>query len=684
MPLKNEHLSSKLPASRVYTLSVTPLGSRIVVLVLVALLVGLLQFLLKTPLNILDERLGSLNWQLNTDTETERRLIIVAIDEKSLQEVGSWPWSRATLAKLSDQLQAYGASSQIYDLVFPEARTDDALLAETFKKNRALIAQIPLLNSTQQTGVASTAFSAQCHEAMPVATGILGNSSSLSYRSNLQDNMSIPAGHITPTVDSDGAVRFQAPFICYQGQAYPSLALAALLHNLQIDQLEWKKAPSLFSLEPDWTLVAPNYPLLQVPLNTLGEMRVNYAKSPSSFITLSAADVLAQRIDPKWLQNNWVLIGATAFSLGDLVPSPHSGLTPGIEIQARLITSLLDQEIPYTPAAQSLYHGVLGLLQAVLLIALASLIGQHRYAFARACLLSTPIVLPLLVLALHQWMISYQLWLGWLPSALFGTIAALSIIALEYLRNRQERQRLYDNLSSYLPESIANEIAFHAPSEQVQARERHFIVLNADLRNFSAYQQQRPAEETALLLHCFFSIATRVIEENKGTVYELHADSLLAVWPLEAPLVAVPQPSNNNPADVAQGQHAYQASQQLHQSLQALLDRPLPETLEPLALGVGIAAGSVTEGTLGAAGRRTQMLLGETVTLALRIQSMTAELAYPTLCNDSFAKLLPVAQKQNVGRYLLEGLTQPRALYSLKTSGKVAQLFPEHKSEHSG
>ena len=65
---------------------------------------------------------------------------------------------------------------------------------------------------------------------------------------------------------------------------------------------------------------------------------------------MSAADVMAGRIEPELLRNAWVLVGGTAFGMSDIVPTPYSGAAYGVELQARLLASLLDVEIPHTPA----------------------------------------------------------------------------------------------------------------------------------------------------------------------------------------------------------------------------------------------------------------------------------------------------------------------------------------------
>ena len=88
-----------------------------------------------------------------------------------------------------------------------------------------------------------------------------------------------------------------------------------------------------------------------------------------------------------------------------------------------------------------------------------------------------------------------NLWLGWVLPALFGTCGALALLLLEMARVRLERSRVFTNLSSYLPDSIARDIAFSLPSSSVEARRVNVTLLNADLRNFSRFGEARPPKK---------------------------------------------------------------------------------------------------------------------------------------------------------------------------------------------
>ena len=261
------------------------------------------------------------------------------------------------------------------------------------------------------------------------------------------------------------------------------------------------------------------------------------------------------------------------------------------------------------------------------------------------------IALPALLLSIHIALLSQlQLWIGWVYPALYSAIAASTLLLLEQTRVRGERSRVLGNLSSYLPGDLAKEIAYTLPSPSINARFLDVTLLSADLRNFSAFSESRPAEESAAVLHFFFTQATSIIEAHGGRVHEFKGDALLAVW-------------DGN--DKSAAERALSAAQ----SMQAAMDKDLlpdyaPEGLQPLALGIGIEQGPALIGSIGPAHRRTHTLLGDTVTIVLRIQDLTADLAQPILLGSCIARQLDHQLVSSQGSYLLGGLKIPHTLFA--------------------
>ncbi len=631
-----------------FALGLTTGRARLLILALAAVVSGAIILMLSSPLTTLEERLGALGWTLTPNTALEQGITLVTIDEKSLAAVGPWPWSREQLARLVSAIDAAGAQLQLHDIVYPEAKPGDAVLVAALQAAQgAVIAHLPDLQSPgQATRVGLMTHSLSGISCDAAAGGLqLGNTGN--FLAPAAAFAAIPKGHIAPIIAADGSVLKTPAVVCVDGSPYPALALTAFLQagNSSAWQATIQAGTSLF--DPAYVLQLQAYPGLDIPLDRDGNLRISYANAPSAYRAVSAIDVMEGTTDLSLLQDAWVLVGGTAFGISDIVPTPYNGVSHGVELQARLLGSLLDVDMPYTPRVSGGLLGLLSLVFAASLYALAAV----RERWAAYGLPAAALLLPLTALSLHlQLLNSFNIWLGWLFPAMYGVFAASLLLLLEQGRVRVERSRVFGNLNSYLPDDIAKEIAYSLPSSSINARRCDLTLLSADLRNFSAFGEARPPEESAAVLHFFFTRATEIVEQHGGRVHEFKGDSLLAVW------------DGHHRQAAEQSLQAAQAMQSaLHHSL--MPERSAPG-LEPLALGVGIEQGPVLMGSIGPAHRRSHMLLGDTVGITLRIQEMTTELAQPILIGECAARQLADLKLESQGSYLLSGLNTPHILFA--------------------
>ena len=671
MSAKQAAPNTALPPSVALTLRINPHASRLLLLLIVLPLLLLLVWLVAPQLRLFEERVSEQRWAAFPKTQPEARFVVVTIDEAALQQLGAWPWSRATLAAVSKKLQQAGAALQIYDLILPEAKTGDDLLAAQLAQTNSVLGILPVLQNNQnlQAGQLGNGVllsnnlnnSLNC-QALPLPT-------TQNYLGNAAAYVNQKVGHIAPNVSADGVIRSQPPVVCVNGKVYPSLTLAALLAEIKQPTLSLEKGTGLFA--PAWWLKVGDTPV-QLPLDAKGNLRLSYQQAPESFATLSIADLMNNNYPAGLLNNTWVLVGATAFGLADVVPTPHAALTAGVELQARLLSALLDENHTYQPQGVWLVT----LIQIVLISGLLLLLAVQRQ-YNVIFLASAALLLPLAQLALHWVGLSHNLWLGWLLPALYSSMAAVALLLLEFARTRFERQRLYQNLSSYLPKNIADQIAFRKTSGVVEGNNQPLLVVYADLRNFTAWQEHLPAEETAALLHYFFITANKTLTQQGGTLHEFRGDAILAAWPI----------ANDAKAKENAITHALAAIEQLQKTLKALLDAPPHPDLEPLGLDFALDIGSVLMGSIGSAQRRSHLLLGQTVTRVVGIQKMTGELGCRVLLGEQAAKTLAPTAVQSQGSYLLDGFSRPIQLFTLRSSelqkqnptNQVLQLHPQSR-----
>jgi adenylate cyclase len=633
---------------------------------LAAIAWALLAWLAQPALQHANERATDSVWQMLADKQPENRVVVVDIDDASLQRIGPWPWPRATQARLATALAAQGASLQLYDVVFADAREGSTELARAFaaadRTSPVVLAQVFAINheSAQSSGqlVGALPGSACLPPAVP-SEGFVANAPGLANR----------AGHITPRLDADGAVRRVPALICNDGRNYPTLALAGMLAAAQpTAPLRVLTEPGTKLTDPAWTLSFPGLPGVQAPLDAQGNLRVPYLKARSAFTSVSAADVLEGRLPHQALRGKWALIGASAFGLSDTVPTALGGAVSGVEVHAQLLTGLLDGAVPFEPKGARWFTALWVAFAVAALLMLAGLRLSPRrpgalwlQSYRVLWLPMAALALGLVTFALHAAALAWAgWWLGWSNAALAIVLSGLILGLCEHARSLAEKGRLFRNLASYLPRAVAEQVALAEPSGDIVAERRDLTVLAADLRNFSAYCEARSPEDAARVLHRFYSTATAIVEAHGGVIEEMVGDSLIALF-------NGPKPEANHAVA------ALSAAREMWLRCSEELPNLPPQGLEPLALGIGLESGMALMGSFGPAGRRVHTVLGQTVTIALRLQDLTAELAYPVLVGDEAASRIGVPFEQSdlalkpLGTFLLPGLRQSSKIFTLRS-----------------
>lgn len=590
----------------------------------------------------LEERSTDLVWRLSADRTDERRLIIVDIDERSLNEVGPWPWPRGTQALLIQRLAQQGVQQQVLDIVFADTTADDAKLADALRQHQPVLSQVFALEQggAPMSGQLQGALGwATCPAPFGTASGYLANTPGIAHTGRAY------AGHITPRVAIDGMVRQQPAVVCYDNKAYPALGLVALMKGSSEVDLVLERGTGW--LDAPWSLRGASPSFSPVPLDRRGDIRIPWRIHPDSFVSVSAADVLAGRVPAGLMDKAWVLVGSSAFGLNDSIATPFNGVSAGMQAHAQIIAGLVDGRMPYQPRLAPFYQALAALAGLSLLVYLS---GKRRFA---------AYLIPLVAAAWASglWgvhalsLVQQSLWLGWVEPAFLVLAAGLALGVVEHAKSRIDRDRLYGHLSSYLPAPVAASLALQPPSSAIEASTRQVSVMFADIRNFSAYCEARPPEEAAAVLHAFFSIATEIVAQHGGIVESLKGDAVVAVWH----------------ADGGSDQHANQALKAavaLQQAIQGVLPDPAPEGLEPLSLGIGLETGPALSGSFGLASRRTHLLLGRTVTIAARLADMTADLSHPILLGEGMAAQVTGVELLSMGTFMIDGLKQPRHLYA--------------------
>jgi len=607
----------------------------------------------------------------------ERRIVVVDIDEKSVQALGPWPWSRTTLASLVEGLEHYKVGLKLYDIVLPDSKPGDERLSQVLANGSPSVwGQVfsiaPDINVSSGHLLGGLDLG-PCPKIAATGYGFVANHAGLM-------GPGATAGHITPIVDSDGGVRRVPAFVCWQGRSYPSLVLAGLL---QVDGGEPQILRGQSWLDAPWRVTLGRLPGVSLPLNDQGQMRVSYQVPRSGFVSVSAVDIIERRAPADMLRGVWALVGSTAFGVGDAIPTPYGGAVGGLEVHAQLLAAALDGRTPYAPSATWLWPAVATTFGLALLLAFATL-GDRATPSGSARSYSgwTLPFLGLLLVAIFYTvhasvLLGLHVWLGWAMPSMVVVLAAILLSGSELARLRWEKTRLFDNLSSYLSAPVAQRVGLSEPSKQIVANYRDVTVMSASLRNFVAFSEDRSPESTALVLHEFVSVVNRVIQSHGGVIHHVNGADVLAVWSDESNLTHSKSASG---AVLAAAKELWDTCESLCQQWQPDHETPLKDQHALLEIGIGVESGLALVGSIGPAERRVHTLIGEPIHVAKALESMTAELSYPILIGPTFHAQLDVEDQHRqpeltrLGKFLLPGITSSQILHAVVVDFNATRL----------
>lgn len=258
-----------------------------------------------------DDLLYDLGQRLNTQP-VPQDIVLVAIDENSLSQLGRWPWSRRLHAALIDRLKADGAKVIALDIVFAEPDTADqpadAQLAEAVARAGNVVLPV-LLESSRVNG--------QLLETLPLPQ-LLEHVAGL--------------GRVHAELDADGIARSIYLWEGVGAPVWPHFAQA----TLKVAGI----APPGLAAQPPATAEARPFALVRAT-----QRRIGFLGPPGHVRTLSYAQVLTGEFVPGVFRDRVVLVGATAAGMGDLLPTPVSGLAAtmsGVEFNANVVAAMRD------------------------------------------------------------------------------------------------------------------------------------------------------------------------------------------------------------------------------------------------------------------------------------------------------------------------------------------------------
>jgi len=644
----------------------------------------------------LDAVLYDTKLQMTMPRTIDDRVVILDIDEKSLAEIGRWPWNRARMATLMDRLfEDYQIRLLGFDVVFAEpddssgmgqldvlARKDlktdsefqssyrrlrpqldyDARFAQSMK-TRPIILGYYLSNHMNEKGSGALPPPVLSSEEMATAAqGSLFLTQWSSFGGNLPEfqKNAAGAGHFNPIVDFDGIVRRVPMLATFQGNYYESLSMAMVRAYLGFP----KVIPGFPGSEAgdssgmlEWLDVGP----LRIPVDEHASALIPYRGYEGSFPYFSMSDILKKRIPVEQLRGRIALVGTSAPGLKDQRATPVGEAYSGVEMHANLIAGMLDGRIKLKPS----YALVIDLLQ-IMVAGLLMIFLLPRLSPLRASLMAVLLLSVLLGVNFLLWQQADFV----LPLAaalvLVMTLFALNMSWGYFVESRSKRQ-MTGLFGQYLPPELVEEMSRDPENYSMAGRKAELTVLFSDVRGFTTISEGLGPDELADLMNEYLGAMTQVIRARRGTLDKYIGDAIMAFW--GAPV-----------DDPDHAKHAVLAAIEMQQAMPALNRALVQKGWPELKIGIGVNTGIMTVGDMGSPVRQSYTVMGDAVNLGSRLEGITKQYGTGMLVGEeTWAKLKDVIAFREMDRVRVKGKAEPVGIY--EPLCEISQMMPAMQTE---
>ena len=637
---------------------------------------------------IYDARLG-----MTMPGQGDPGIVILDIDERSLAEVGRWPWSRNLMARLMDRLfDEYKVALVAFDVIWAERDPssgvdtldalekkelrDDARFRSAYRqlragldydamfaasmKGRAVVLGYFLSsedNALRANAIPPPSLGKDAFGGRPVQifhwTGYTGNLPV--YMANAAS-----AGHFNPIYDRDGVVRRVPMLAEIDGAYYESLSLAVV--RTLLAQQDHGKLPPIEPGIPDaggleWLKVGP----LTIPVDEQAAALVPFRGPRFSFEYLPLADVLAGRAKPEQLRGRIALVGTSAQGLQDLRATPVGKVYPGVEVHANLISGILSDTLKKKPGyilGAEILLLLAGGVTLSLLIPMLSAFWATLAALAGAVLITA---------------IDFVVWTK--AATVLPLAASLLMTAFIYILNmsygyfvESRSKRLVTALfGQYVPPELVGRMADDPEKYSMEPKAAELTILFSDVRGFTGISEALKPEELREYINEYLTDMSNVIRSrHRGTLDKYIGDAIMAFW--GAP-VDDPQHARNGVL----------AALEMQRECKVLNEKFQARGWPALGIGVGLNSGHVRVGDMGSQVRRAYTVMGDPVNVASRLEGRTKYYGVGVLVGETTRNAVSDVVFREVDRVKVKGKAEALSIY--EPIGLESQVEPAVRDE---
>jgi adenylate cyclase len=593
---------------------------------------------MKNGLDPLELKAVDFRFKWRGERPVNQDIVVITIDDDSIDKLGRWPWPRATHAKLLKILHKAGAKVVAFDSLFTEPDKENPR------------SDLELAQAVKETGIVVSAFFFKGGIRETEGNDPLFPFPALAEYSRM--------GFVNLPPDQDGVTRRAALYAIDNEEAYPSLAVSALALSEKKTFEEFQnQVPIKFETE---TTMAEN------------SLFINFAdprKSPTGYPypKYSYADVLDGHIDPvKTFKGKIVLVGATATALFDLKAIPFVSIHPGVMIHANVIDNLIAENyITETSILFTLvYVFCLGILMGFLL--------PRVSPWIKLCVFTT---LTVGGIGLGLWLFSAKNLVIPMVPPLFATLGCyLGILIYQLVVEEREKRKIKGSFKQYLSPKIIDILTKDPSKLKLGGEEREVSIFFLDIAGFTTMSEAlKPTQLVEVMNNCLTEFSS-VILKHDGLINKYIGDCIMAFW--------------NAPAD--QPKHAAQACLAALDCIGVLPDmnRKFQEKgLPNIDCRVGVNTGTVVVGNMGSMEKFDYTVMGDPVNLASRLEGANKQYHTRIMISDvTFEKAREDIEARDLDLIRVKGKKEPRKVFEvLCRKGQMSEELTEgRKRYHQG
>jgi len=490
-------------------------------------------------------------------------IIIVGLDDRSINEIGTWPWPRFYVADAIERLVEMNAAAIGINVLYLDYGAnidhDMALVVSASKTDRLVLA--------------SQAYFMDAHE-------FIADELMLPFDELNEESAS---GFINVRLDNDGVMRSSLTTVRYGDILINSLPLETYRTYARVMGL------------PDNTE--------NIKLDHMGSFPITYTGGPESYRKVSLWGVINNEYNPELFKDKIVLMGPFAQGIGDPgFPTPLNQRenTFSIEINANIIQNMLEGEFKYN--AEWWQD-----LTTLVVLGVLIIIFLHKLKPVPSIILTFSLIalkLFLVWIAYSQ----FDLIMKAGDSIVFLILCFFGNLALGILDAQHEKNHIHGLFGRFVAPEIVNEIVSSGAALQLGGIEKEITVLFVDIRGFTAFSEANPPEKVVGMVNRYLALTSTSIQENDGTIDKYIGDATMAIF--------------NAPNDVPDhALKAVRAAWAMKLGAQGLRDEILNEYGVDLQFGIGINTGNAVVGNMGSDFRMEYTAIGDTVNTAARLEA---------------------------------------------------------------